>query len=138
VPLLRQIASFGATGVCATLVHVGVALALIERAALDSFVANACGAAAAFTVSYLGNARITFASQHGLWNGAGRYLLVTFASLALSSAILVLTQLSGLSTYAYALIVVIAVPPATFLLAKFWAFQHPLKQGRPESASGRG
>lgn len=138
MPLLRQITSFGVIGACATLIHVGVALVLIDRAALDSFVANACGAAAAFVFSYLGNARITFASQRGLWNGAGRYLVVTFASLALSSAILVLTQSSGLPTYAYALIVVITVPPATFLLAKFWTFQHSLKQDGPESASGRG
>ena len=136
--LLRQIASFGVMGACATLLHVGVALLLTERAALDSFVANACGAAAAFAVSYLGNARITFPSQRGLWNGASRYLVVTFASLALSSAILVLTQRSGFPTYAYALIVVITVPLATFLLAKFWAFQRPQKQDGPELASGRG
>ncbi|UYV15393.1 GtrA family protein [Porphyrobacter sp. ULC335] len=135
--LLRQIASFGVTGATATLLHVGVAWLLIDRAALDGLVANACGAAAAFIVSYLGNARVTFASQRGLWNGAARYLVVTFASLALSSAILVLTQSSGLPTYAYGLLVVMTVPLVTFLLAKFWAFKRPLQQGEPESASGR-
>jgi len=137
VPLLRQIAAFGFVGTGATLLHVGVAWLLIDRAALDGFLANGCGAAAAFVFSYLGNARITFASRRGLWNGAARYLVVTLASLALSSAILALTQRSGLPTYAYAIAVVMVVPPATFLLAKFWAFQRPVQQGGPAAASGR-
>ncbi|HSF13789.1 MAG TPA: GtrA family protein [Erythrobacter sp.] len=123
--LLRQIAAFGAVGVCATLLHVTVAWALIEQAAIDGFLANACGAAAAFSVSYLGNARITFASERGLWDGAVRYLVVTLVSLAMTSGILAFTQYQGLPTYAYALIVVMTVPPATFLLAKFWALARP-------------
>lgn len=123
--MLRQVASFSLVGICATLLHVAVAWLLIEQVAVDGFLANACGAAAAFSVSYLGNARITFASRRGLWEGAVRYLVVTLVSLTLSSAILALTQRNGLPTYAYALIVVMTVPPTTFLLAKFWAFQRP-------------
>lgn len=123
--LLRQLAAFGLVGISATLVHVGVAWWLIAQTAMSGFVANACGAAAAFGVSYLGNARITFLSERGLWEGAARYLAVTLTSLALTSAILALTQVAGWPTYAYALIVVVTVPPATFLLAKFWAFQRP-------------
>lgn len=126
--LLRQIAAFGLVGICATLVHVAVAWALIEQGAIHGFAANACGAAAAFAVSYLGNARITFASKRGLIEGASRYLAVTLVSLALTSAILALVQHHGLPTSAYALMVVIVVPPATFLLAKFWAFQQPSPQ----------
>jgi putative flippase GtrA len=122
---LRQIASFGVVGICATLVHVTVAWVLIEQTAMNGFLANACGAAAAFSVSYLGNARITFASGRGLLDGATRYLVVTLFSLAMTSAILALVERAGLPTYAYALIVVLTVPPATFLLARFWAFQQP-------------
>lgn len=126
--LLRQIAAFGLVGICATLVHVAAAWALIEGAGINGFAANACGAAAAFAVSYIGNARITFASKRGLIEGASRYLGVTLVSLALTSAILALVQHHGLPTWAYALIVVMVVPPATFLLAKFWAFQQPSPQ----------
>lgn len=126
--LLRQIASFGAVGLCATLVHVTLAWALIEQAALNGFAANACGAAAAFSVSYLGNARITFPGARGLPGGAVRYLAVTIVSLVLSSAILAFVESNGLPTYAYALIVVLTVPPTTFLLAKFWAFQRPRRE----------
>lgn len=126
--MLRQIASFGVVGICATLVHVTLAWALIERAEVDGFLANACGAAAAFSVSYLGNARITFASGRSLLGGAIRYLGVTLVSLALTSAILAMVEHNGLPTWVYALIVVATVPPATFLLAKFWAFQRPRPQ----------
>lgn len=120
---MRQIASFGVVGVCATLVHVAVAWLLIEQAALNGFVANACGATAAFSVSYLGNASLTFASERWLWGSAFRYLAVTLVSLTLTSAILAFTQRNGLPTHVYALIVIFMVPPTTFLLAKFWAFQ---------------
>lgn len=137
VRLLRQIASFGAVGICATLVHVGLAWWLIERAAMGEFAANACGAAAAFGVSYLGNARITFLSERGLWEGAARYLAVTLTSLALTSAILAVTQMAGWPIYAYALIVVLTVPPATFVLAKFWAFQRPQGPQFQASASSQ-
>mgnify|MGYP002386571603 CR=1 FL=1 len=116
-------------GASATLLHVGVAWLLIDWAAMNSFLANACGAATAFVVSYIGNARITFASRRGLWTDAPRYMVVTLTSLTLTSAILLLTQLSGLPTYAYALIVIMTVPLATFLLAKFWAFERPRQQG---------
>lgn len=126
--MLRQVASFGAVGICATLVHVTLAWALIERAEVDGFLANACGAAAAFSVSYLGNARITFASGRSLLGGAFRYLGVTLVSLAMTSAILALVERNGLPTWAYAVIVVVTVPPTTFLLAKFWAFQRPRQQ----------
>lgn len=125
---MRQIAAFGVVGICATLIHVGAAWLLIEQAAVGGMLANACGAAAAFGVSYLGNARITFLSERGLWEGAARYLAVTLVSFVLSSAILALTQQNGWPTYAYAVIVVTTVPPATFVLAKFWAFQRPQQQ----------
>lgn len=112
-------------GILATLAHVALAWVLIEQGAMGGFLANACGAAAGFAVSYLGNAKITFHSERGLIEGASRYLGVTLVSLALTSAILAMVQHYGLPTYAYALIVVISVPPATFLLAKFWAFAAP-------------
>ncbi|MCU0948475.1 MAG: GtrA family protein [Porphyrobacter sp.] len=126
--LLRQLSAFGMVGACATLIHVAIAWLLIEQAGLNGFIANACGAAGAFMVSYLGNARITFASERGLWDSGVRYLVVTLVSLGLSSAILMFTQANGLPTSAYALIVVLTVPPTTFVLAKFWAFAPPQRQ----------
>jgi putative flippase GtrA len=114
-------------GICATLAHVALAWSVYELAVRNAFIANACGAAAAFSISYLGNARITFISERGLIGGAARYLPVTLLSLALSSAALAFVESNGLPTYVYALIVLLTVPPATFLMAKLWAFR-PLKQ----------
>lgn len=123
MPLLRQIASFGAVGICATLAHVATAWLLFDGAGFDGFAANACGAAAAFTVSYVGNARITFASERGLLVGAARYLPVTLVSFALTSAVLAFVERNGMPTYVYALVVLLIVPPTTFLMAKLWAFR---------------
>lgn len=128
--LMRQIASFGMVGICATLIHVVVASLLIELIGMNGFIANASGAVSAFCVSYLGNARLTFAAKRTMASGAMRYVVVTLASLVLTSAILALTQRAGLSTFFYAVIVVIVVPPTTFLLAKFWAFQPPSQAQR--------
>lgn len=120
--ILKQILSFGAVGMIATATHVSVAWLLMEATGIDRFVANFCGAMAAFGVSLLGNARFTFATERSLLRCAGRYVFVTLASLALTSAILAVTTRMGLPTYWYVLSVLVAVPPTTFLLARFWAF----------------
>ena len=120
---LRQLVSFGLVGVLATFAHVATASLLIEGTGIDKYLANLCGAATAFALSFLGNARFTFATDRSLLSCARRYLGVTLISLALTSAILAFVGRNGWPTYAYALIVLFTVPPATFLLARLWAFQ---------------
>lgn len=120
--LLRQLFSFGVVGVAATLSHVGVAWLLIESTAINAYLANAIGACAAFTVSFLGNANFTFITDRGFWSSARRYVWVSLLSLMLTSIILALTRHYGLSTSAYVVVVLATVPPATFILAKLWAF----------------
>ena len=120
--LLRQLLSFGLVGVAATLSHVGVAWLLIESVAINAYLANAIGACAAFMVSFLGNANFTFITDRGFWSSARRYVWVSLLSLMLTSIILALTRYYGLSTLAYVIVVLATVPPATFFLAKLWAF----------------
>ena len=127
MPLLRQLLSFATVGVFATLAHVATAWLLIEGAGFDKYLANALGAAAAFAVSSLGNARFTFATDRSLVRCAGRYLGVTLVSLVLTSAIVAFVDRYGLPTWLYVVIVLATVPPVTFLLAKLWAFQ-PLRR----------
>lgn len=122
--LLRQLASFGTVGVFATLAHVATAWMLIDLAALDSYLANGLGGASAFLVSFLGNACFTFTTDRSLLRCAGRYLFVSLFSFALTSAILAFVERNGLPTWLYLAIVLATVPPATFMLAKLWAF-HP-------------
>jgi hypothetical protein len=115
--LLRQLFSFGVVGVAATLSHVGVAWLLIESVAINAYLANAIGACVAFSVT-----------DRSFWSSTRRYVWVSLLSLMLTSIILALTKHYSLSTFAYVAAVLVTVPPATFLLAKLWAFS-PTKQG---------
>ena len=129
--MLRQLFSFGVVGVAATLSHVGVAWLLIESVALNAYLANAFGACIAFLVSFLGNANFTFSTNRSFWSSARRYVWVSLLSLMLTSIILVLTRHYGLSTIAYVAAVLVTVPPATFFLAKLWAFSPAAERIRP-------
>lgn len=121
--LLRQIGSFGVVGVCATIAHIALASVLFEWAGFGPFAANACGAAGAFAISYLGNARLTFSTDRAMRSSIVRYVGVTLVSFALSSMALMFVEANGLPTFVYAIAVLLTVPPTTFLLAKLWAFQ---------------
>ncbi len=119
---LRQLVSFGAVGVCATLAHVALVWLLIGQGWLNPYFANLLGTCAAFAVSFLGNAGFTFRTNRLMRDCAGRYVFVSAASFVMTSGILALVRHNGWPTYAYVLIVLGTVPPATFLLAKLWAF----------------
>lgn len=123
MPLLRQIGSFGLVGVFATLAHIAIAWGLFEWADFGPVAANAFGAAGAFAISYLGNARLTFATDRATLSSAARYMGVTAVSFAMTTAALAFVEANGLPTFIYAVIVLFTVPPTTFLLAKLWAFQ---------------
>jgi putative flippase GtrA len=122
VNLFRQALSFGAVGICATLAHISLAWLLIDLAACNPYSANLFGTCAAFVVSFLGNAGFTFRTDRSFWDSARRYLCVSLFSLAATSGILALIELNGLPTYIYAAAVFVVIPPASFLLAKLWAF----------------
>ena len=120
--LVRQFFSFGLVGVAATLSHVGAAWLLIEYLAVNAYLANAFGACVAVMVSFLGNANFTFSTNRPFWSSARRYIWVSLLSLSLTSIIMALTRNYGLSTLVYVVAVLATVPPATFFLAKLWAF----------------
>ncbi|KPF93952.1 hypothetical protein IP81_00220 [Novosphingobium sp. AAP83] len=120
--LIRQLVSFGAVGVGATLAHVALVWLLIGQGWLNPYFANLLGTCAAFSVSFVGNAGLTFGTNRLLRDCARRYVFVSAASFIMTSGILALVRHNGWPTYAYVLIVLCTVPPATFLLAKLWAF----------------
>ena len=129
--LLRQLFSFGVVGVAATLSHVGVAWLLIESTEINAYLANAMGACAAFMVSFLGNANFTFITDRSFWSSARRYVWVSLLSLTLTSIILALTRHYELSITTYVMAVLMIVPPATFFLAKLWAFSPAGERATP-------
>jgi len=122
VNLLRQIFMFGLVGCCATLVHIGAAWSLMEFSSINKYLANLTGTVFAYLISFLGNALLTFGVRERLGYYALRYLFVSCCSLVLTSVELALVQQFGLSNDVYAVIVLLTVPPATFLVVKLWAF----------------
>ena len=133
--LLRQLAAFGVVGIAATLTHVAVAWLVYDGANWGPIMANLAGASAAFCVSFIGNFRVTFHTDRTMWNCARRYLAVSLLSFAMASLILVWVERADWPTYAYALIVIITIPPTTFLLAKLWAFT-PMGTSSKNAESG--
>jgi putative flippase GtrA len=137
--LLRQLVMFAGVGGCATLAHVLTAWSLMQFSPVEPYLANLVGACLGYGVSFLGNALLTFGVRQRLGFYAVRYLLVSLVSLVLTTIELALVTRLGLSNHAYALVVLLTVPPATFLVAKFWVFADSARTppgDRPEHAIG--
>jgi putative flippase GtrA len=120
--LIRQVTSFGAVGICATLTHVTIAWFAAASMGSHYLVANLLGALAAFFVSFLGNALLTFRSARPLSHSAPRYVVVTLTGYALASAIMAVVERLGWPGYVYAALVLCIVPPTNLALAKLWVF----------------
>ncbi len=122
--LLRQIATFGAAGVIATLVHVVIGVSLNRLAGLPPFTANLIAFPAATCVTLLSNSRLTFKGHGGGAQSFAKGLATVLFGLALNQIIVVIVADMLGYPYEIALIVIIAtVPAVTFLLFKFWAFR---------------
>ncbi len=77
----------------------------------------------AFSVSFFGNALLTFRTERPLKIAASRYIFVSIYSLCATSIILGFVRYHQLDIYIYIIIVIATVPTSTFLLAKLWAFK---------------
>lgn len=120
--LVRQLLSFGTVGMVATVVHVALAFLLMTQTATNPYFANLAGFLAAFGISFFGNARLTFRYSGALGGPMMRFLAISFASLALTSAITALVEAQGLPRWTYVVLTLVIVPPITFVIAKFWVF----------------
>lgn len=137
--LLRQIVLFAGVGVGATFAHVFAAWSLMQFSLTGPYAANFVGACLGYGTSFLGNAWLTFGVRQRLGFYAGRYLLVSLGSLALTTIELMIVTHLGLSNHAYVVIVLLTVPPATFVIARSWVFAGFAKLGpdRPARPSAR-
>ena len=121
--LARQALRFGGVGLLATLVHVSVAWLASQTVLADPFQANVVGFLVAFAVSYSGHFYFTFARQSGHRQALLRFLLLSLAGLALSNAVVWLVVIRLGLPFAVAMAAVgVAVPAASFLAARNWAF----------------
>lgn len=121
--MLRQIARFAGVGLVATLCHVCLASLLAGVWALPPQIANLAGFFAAFGLSYLGHARVTFQVRGGHGTHLPRFLAVAALGLTLSSGMTWLISDQGGHPVWMAMIVVgLAVPSLTYVLSRLWAF----------------
>ena len=119
--LARQAVCFGLVGLAATATHVAVGLGAAHAFGWAPAAANVLAFCVALGVSYLGNSLLTFA----VTPTRGRFVrfgLLSLAAFALNQGLVML--LTGPAAWSYAAslaVVVVTVPPLTFLLSKRWA-----------------
>ncbi len=123
--VLGQISRFGAVGVAATAMHVGVGLGLHNGLGMAAFWANLIAFSSALGVSFLGQTRLTFPDASADAPAFLRFAAVAVTGLGLNQAIVwaVVSAFGGPYWLALAIIVA-SVPWITFALLKLWALRH--------------
>jgi putative flippase GtrA len=116
---------FGIVGGLATLTHGGVSVAALRWGGLAPLVANACGFAVAFCVSFCGHAWFTFRTRPSLQR-ALRFIAVAASSAAVSSALVLAAQAwTSLAPGTYLPLAALFTPACNFVLHSLWTFRHP-------------
>ena len=114
---------FLVVGGTATLVHVAIAMALVETAGWSILNANIVAFAVAVLVSYLGNHRWTFGRSGRHDHHLPRFVVLALGGLALNQAIVFAMVRGAEIDYRVALMVVVGVVPAlSFVANRCWAF----------------
>jgi putative flippase GtrA len=123
VPVLtRQALRFGISGLLATGVHVLVAVVFIRTVWPAPSIANGVAFVVATIFSYLINTTWSFSSP---WHGRNllRFCVVSCVGLVLAMMISGAAQHYGLHYLWGIFLVVLSVPPVTFLLHSFWTYR---------------
>jgi putative flippase GtrA len=122
VSVRRQLPWFAVVGVAASATHFAVGLSSHRWLHLSPLQANTLAFCTALCVSYFGNAILTFRVHPWHAPTFAKFVVLSLAAYALNQTIVgLLTKQFGWS-YALSLVVVlIVVPPFTFVLAKLWA-----------------
>lgn len=115
-----MLARFGGVGVLATLVHLGVAAALLAVwPEASPFLANFVAFLLAFQVSFWGHRHFTFRKD----GKAHRFFFLALGGFALNNGVLAsllaVSQIDGLTAI---VIATFSVPLLMYLAARFWAF----------------
>ncbi len=119
---LAQLTRFAVVGLLATAIHIAVALMVTSVFSLAPLTANLSGFCAAVAVSFWGHLRVTFRVKEPQRQHFYRFVVLSLASLAVSSLITAIwTSLGGSMVVAMGLVALI-VPIMSFLAARLWAF----------------
>jgi putative flippase GtrA len=122
-PLAIQVVRFATVGGGATVIHLGIALALNGFFVLSPLRANFGGFIAGVAFSYWGHFVWTFDGVSAHKTALPRFVILQLTSFATNQAIvLVATELWGWPFFAALVPVVLIVPAVNFLASRFWAF----------------
>ena len=120
--LPRQILRFALVGGAASATHFAVGLSLERFAHLVPWLANIFAFLTALGVSYLGNSLITFEVEARRAGAFAKFALVSAVAFGLNQTIV--WSLTGPAHWPYWLalcVVLVLVPPLTFVFSKYWA-----------------
>jgi putative flippase GtrA len=121
--LARTFGRFALVGLVATAVHAAVFALVIETTPVDPVAATVPAFVIALLTGFSLNRRWTFARSNAPVHRVVRYLIAALAGLALSAALMhFAVHLQGWSPYAGLALGILAVPPVTFALNRWWVF----------------
>jgi putative flippase GtrA len=122
VSVRRQLPWFVVFGVGASATHLAVALSTHRWLGLAPLVANTVAFCCALGVSYLGNAIVTFRVEPWRMHAFTKFAALSLVSFGLNQAIVYgLSVRLGWPFAASLVVVLLTVPPFTFVLARVWA-----------------
>ena len=121
---LHTASRFAIAGVLATGAHVATAMTAIVAFRLTQVVANEIAFGLATCVSYLLQTCWSFSSRVSA-RSLCRYLLVTVLGFALTALIAETAELAGWSYWIGILLVILIIPPITFVLHSTWTYRAP-------------
>lgn len=122
-PSFAQLYRFGIIGIAAACTQFAGVLFLVHFFYLNPYLANALAFLVAFQVSFQGHKFWTFSSETEHSHTMPKYLVVALLSFCLNEGLYTYFLLRLNLNYSVALIIVlIIIPPVTFILSKFWAF----------------
>ena len=120
--LIRQSLRFGLSGLFVTGLHVVMAAGLINLASLKPAIANGVAYVIATITSYTINTLWSFKSTPIIGNLL-RFLAVSISGLLLTMLITGIIDRLGFSYWLGIAVVVLLVPPLTFLLHRNWTYR---------------
>ena len=113
---------FGVSGLLATGIHLAVVIALMVGAGLSSTWANSAAFVCATIGSYLMHTLWSFSSSLRLSN-IGRFLVVSLGGVLITWVLSHLMQVAGASAWLGTALVMLVVPPYTFVAHRRWTYR---------------
>ncbi len=121
-----RVARFSVVGIVATVVHVSVAILVIDYAGVSPVAGSVIGFLAAFLISYIGHFRFTFQVRGRYRDYVLRFAVGSLVSFVLSTVLVwVLTGPLRVDAKLALVATGIVVPITNYLINRLWVFFRP-------------